>query len=116
MGFETGLETGADSTGFDSTGFEAEFAGLGVFLGLVSVDLDFFYSLVFLDSLALLDLRAGPYCYGLASAVEFDVSFYFAGGASVFLAAGCSSVFFGSSFFYSYMGSYFFYSYGCGYC
>ena len=45
MGFETGLETGADSTGFDSTGFEAEFAGLGVFLGLVSVDLDFFYFL-----------------------------------------------------------------------
>ena len=113
MGFETGLETGADSTGidyfgFDSTGFESDFAGLGVFLGLVSVD--FFYSLVFLDSLALLDLRAGPYCYGLASAVEFDVSFFFAGGASVFLAAGCSSVFFGSSFFYSYLGSYFFYS------
>lgn len=88
---------------------------MGVLIGLVSVDLDFFESLDFLDSLALLDLRAGPYCYGLASEVEFDVSFLFAGGASVFLAAGYSSVFFGSSFFSSFLGSSFFDGYGYGY-
>jgi len=99
--YEAGSDsTGTDSTGADSTGFESDF-----FAGVC-------FALDFLDSEALQDLRAGTCYFGLATTVEFEVSFFFTGGASVFLAAGFSSVCFGSSFFYSFFGSSFFYSYG----